>query len=60
MQEIFRLKCHVCNKEFAIMQGEGKMCANCGEPTCNTHLSAHKVIEKTLYICAKCIAKSNE
>ena len=44
--------------EFAVRAGEGNVCANCYEPACNRHLSAHKVKEKILYICTKCLTKS--
>jgi hypothetical protein len=51
-------KCHICIVEFAIELGEGGTCDNCKEPTCNSHLSTHKVEEKTFYICSKCVSKS--
>ena len=51
-------KCHTCKVEFAIQLSEGGICDNCIEPTCNSHLSTHKIGEKTLYICSKCVSKS--
>jgi DNA-directed RNA polymerase subunit RPC12/RpoP len=52
------LKCHTCEVEFAIQLREGGICDNCTEPTCNSHLSRHKIADKTLYICSKCVSKS--
>jgi uncharacterized UBP type Zn finger protein len=54
----FLWKCHTCNVEFASQLGEGGFCDNCIEPTCNSHLSTHKIEEKTKYICSKCVSKS--
>jgi DNA-directed RNA polymerase subunit RPC12/RpoP len=51
-------KCHTCKAEFTIELGEGAICDNCKEPTCNSHLSTHKIEEKTLYICSSCVSKS--
>jgi len=51
-------KCHTCKVEFAIQFSEGGICDNCIKPTCNSHLSSHKIGEKTLYICSKCVSKS--
>ena len=51
-------KCHTCKVEFAIELAEGGICDNCIEPNCNSHLSTHKIEEKTLYICSKCVSKS--
>ena len=58
MKEILRWKCHICKIEFAVESGEGRACANCNEPTCNIHLSAHKIMDKTVYICSKCLTES--
>jgi DNA-directed RNA polymerase subunit RPC12/RpoP len=58
MKGILRWKCHICKVKFVIESGEGNVCANCYDPTCNRHLSAHKVKEKTLYICSNCLTKS--
>jgi len=60
MKEIYPWECHICNVKFAIELGEGVFCDNCNKPTCNTHLSAHKVKDKTLYICTKCLIKSTD
>ena len=58
MEEFPPMTCHVCKMEFTIESGEGSICSNCNEPTCNRHLSAHNVKDKTLYICSKCLIKS--
>jgi DNA-directed RNA polymerase subunit RPC12/RpoP len=58
IDSFFLWKCHTCKVEFAIQLGEGAFCDNCIEPTCNSHLSAHKIEEKTKYICSKCVSKS--
>jgi len=54
----FLWRCHTCRVEFAIELAEGSICDNCIEPTCNSHLSTHKIKEKTLYICSKCVSES--
>lgn len=51
-------KCHICKVEFAIELAQGGICDNCTEPTCNIHLSNHKVEVRTIYICSKCVTKS--
>lgn len=58
MKEILRWKCSICRMEITVRLNEGSVCANCYEPACNRHLSAHKVKGRIHYICAKCVKGS--